>query len=188
VVRGVYNFFDTEKGYVPVGTNLGKKSILSIGGGYDTQGTYKAYGADFMIDLPIGGADPKGKDAFTLHLDYIRFDGGCGLNSTGTARLTNCLIPTLAKQDEVFSDVGYFFKAFNFQPFFRFEWDGFVDNIDQSKNQRRYGAGFNYYVSPANQNLKITAGYERVVPNTQPATAKIKNFNHWLVQFQVYYF
>ena len=32
VGRAVYNFWDTEKGYVPVGTNLGKKSILAIGG------------------------------------------------------------------------------------------------------------------------------------------------------------
>ncbi|HYR46800.1 MAG TPA: porin, partial [Thermoanaerobaculia bacterium] len=68
VGRLVYNFFDTEKGYVPVGTNLGKKKIVAIGGGYDTQGGftspatattpagkgYEAYGGDLMIDGPFG--------------------------------------------------------------------------------------------------------------------------------------
>lgn len=187
---GHYNFFDTEKGYVYVGTNLGKKRIVSIGGGFDTQSTYSSYGADMMVDWPIGGPpDPKGRDAITVHFDYIHFDGGCDLNAAGTARLTNCLIPTLAKQDEIFTDLGYFFKDLNLQPFVRFEWNGFVDDIDHARDQRRYGGGFNYYVSPANQNLKITAGYERIVPNTVGATTwKQKNTNHFLVQFQAYYF
>ncbi len=186
--RLVYNFFDTEKGYVPVGTNLGKRKILSIGGGYDTQSTYKAYGGDFMIDWPFGPGDAKtGRDAITAHADFIHFDGGCDLTSTG-ARATNCLLPTLIKQDELFTDFGYFCHALNLQPFVRFEWDGFVDDIDHGKNQRRYGGGFNYYVTPAAQQLKITIAYERIVPNTAPATAKTKNTNHFLVQFQIIYF
>jgi len=184
-----YNFLDTEKGYTYVGTNLGKKKILSIGGGFDTQGTYDSYGADFMLDLPLGAADPKGTSAFTIHGDYIHFDGGCGLNSTGTARLTNCLIPTLAPQDEVFSDAGFYFQPIQLQPFIRFEWNGFKDQIDHSKDTRRYGGGFNYYVSPSQQNLKVTAAIERIVPNVKPsATSKIKNTTQYLVQFQFYYF
>ena len=73
VGRIVYNVFDTEKGYVPVGTNLGKKKILAFGAGYDTQGGfttpatatlpkgkgYEAYGGDFMIDWPVGPGDAK---------------------------------------------------------------------------------------------------------------------------------
>src|SRR5262249_42705384 len=150
---GQYNFVDTEKGYVYVGTNLGKKKILSIGGGFDTQSTYNSYGADFMVDWPIGGpADPKGRDAVTAHVDYIHFNGGCDLNATGTARLTNCLIPTLPKQDELFTDIGYFCKALNLQPFIRFEWNGFADDIDHSKSQRRYAGGFNHYLSPSPAN------------------------------------
>jgi hypothetical protein len=184
-----YNFMDTEKGYTYVGTNLGRKRILSIGGGFDTQGTYDSWGADFMVDLPLGAPDPKGADAFTIHGDYIHFDGGCELNSTGTARLTNCLIPTLAPQDELFSDAGFFFKAINLQPFIRFEWNGFKDDIDHNKNQRRYGGGFNYYVSPAAQNMKITTAVERIVPNRPgAATWQVKNTWHYLVQFQFYYF
>jgi hypothetical protein len=187
--RVQYNFMDTERGYTYVGTNLGKKKILSIGGGFDTQSKYNSYGADFMADIPMGAADPKGANSFTLHGDYIHFDGGCDLNSTGTARLTNCLIPTLAPQDEFFTDAGFFFKDINLQPFVRFEYNGFKDNIDKTKNQRRYGGGFNYYVSPAAQNLKITTAVERIVPNRPgAATWKTKDTWHYLVQFQFYYF
>ena len=117
------------------------------------------------------------------------FDGGCGLNATGTARLTNCLIPSLAPQEEVFSDAGFYFQPIQLQPFIRFEWNGFKDQIDHSKDTRRYGGGFNYYVSPSQQNLKVTAAIERIVPNVKPSAAsKIKNTTQYLVQFQFYYF
>ncbi|MCA1581456.1 MAG: OprO/OprP family phosphate-selective porin [Acidobacteria bacterium] len=131
--RIVYNVFDTEKGYVPVGTNLGKKKILSAG-----------------------------------------------------ARAANCLIPTLFRQQELFTDVGFYFKPIELQPFIRFETENFKDTIDHGRNIRRYMGGFNYYV--AQQNMKITAAYERIVPGSQPATAKTKNSNHFVVQLQFYYF
>ena len=186
--RAVYNIFDTEKGYVPVGTNLGKKKIVAIGGAFDTQGSYSAYGGDLMVDWPIGPTDAaKGQNALTAHLDYIHFDGGCGLNATGTAHVTNCLLPTLFDQDEIFSDLGFYFVDLKLQPFFRFEWDGFKDNVDHSKSSRRYMTGFNYYV--AQQNLKITAAMERIVPNVRAAaTWKQKNTNHFVVQIQFDYF
>jgi hypothetical protein len=188
VGRIVYNFCDTEKGYVPVGTNLGRKKIIAIGGGYDTQSTYKGYGADLMLDLPFGPSDPAtGRDAFTYHFDYIHYDGGCGLNSAGTAHVTTCLLPTLLKQDEIFTDIGFYFHSIRLQPMAKFEWNGFVESIDHSKNSRRYGGGFNYYV--ANQNLKLTAAYERIVPNVVGAsTWKTKNTSHFIFQMQFFYF
>jgi hypothetical protein len=42
--------------------------------------------------------------------------------------------------------------------------------------------GFNYYVTPAAQNFKITAAWERIVPNTAPPTTVTKNTNHFVVQ------
>ncbi len=188
--RVVYNFLDPElKGYVPVGTWLGKKTILAIGGGVDTQGSYKAYGADFMIDLPFGPGDAKvGRDALTAHGDYIHFDGGCGLNAAGTAHVANCVIPTLFEQDEFFTDLGWFFHTINLQPFVRYEWDGFKEAIDKGRGSHRYGGGFNYYVTPAAQQMKITVGYERIVPKEAPATVKTKDTNHFLVQLQIVYF
>ena len=200
VGRVVYNVFDTEKGYVPVGTNLGKKKILAFGAGYDTQGGvtipatatvpkgdgYEAYGGDVMVDWPVGPGDAKtGRSAFTAHLDYIHYDGGCGVTTAGV-RASNCLLPTLFRQQELFTDVGFYFKPIELQPFFRFETENFKDAIDHGRNIRRYMAGFNYYV--AQQNMKITAAYERIVPASQPATAKVKNTNHIVVQLQFYYF
>jgi Phosphate-selective porin O and P len=188
VGRAVYNIFDTEKGYVPIGTNLGKKRILAFGGGFDTQGSYNAYGGDIMVDLPIGPTDAaRGQNAVTAHVDYIHYDGGCGLNATGTAHVTNCLLSTLFKQEELFTDLGFYFVDLKLQPFIRFEWDGFTKNIDHSKNSRRYMGGLNYYV--AQQNLKITAAWERIVPNVVgAATWQQKNTNHFVVQFQIFYF
>jgi hypothetical protein len=200
VGRVVYNVLDTEKGYVPVGTNLGKKAILAFGAGYDTQGGvtnastpvipsgdgYKAYGGDVMVDLPVGSGDMKdGKSAFTAHVDYIHYDGGCGVTAVNT-RATNCLIPALVPEEELFTDAGFYFKPLELQPFIRYETLLFKDAIDHGKNIRRYMGGFNYYV--AQQNMKITAAYERIVPASQPATAKIKNTNHFVVQLQFYYF
>ena len=202
VGRLVYNFFDTEKGYVPVGTNLGKKKILAIGGGYDTQGGFtspatattpagkgfEAYGGDFMIDWPFGPGDAKtGRDAVTAHVDYIHYDGGCRANAAGIVQ-SNCLIPGLQRQEEIFTDLGYFCHVINLQPFLRFEAREFKDTTQQSKNVRRYMGGLNYYVTPAAQNLKLTFAWEKIVPNTAPATVATKNTNHFVVQFQFYYF
>ena len=210
VGRVVYNFFDTEKGYVPVGTNLGKKRILAIGGGYDTQGGFtspatattpagkgwEGYGGDFMIDWPIGPTDAaKGQNAITAHVDYIHFDGGCRANAAGVVQ-ANCLIPGLPRQEEVFTDLGFYFVDFGLQPFLRFETRNFKDptpgaaglaSSGFTKNIRRYMGGVNYYI--AQQNLKITAAWEKIVPNVNtPATATTKNTNHFVVQFQFYYF
>ncbi|MCA1610484.1 MAG: OprO/OprP family phosphate-selective porin [Acidobacteria bacterium] len=96
------------------------------------------------------------------------------------------LIPTLFRQQELFTDVGFYFKPIELQPFIRFETENFKDTIDHGRNIRRYMGGFNYYV--AQQNMKITAAYERIVPGSQPATAKTKNSNHFVVQLQFYYF
>ena len=200
MARVVYNVFDTEKGYVPVGTNLGKKRILAFGGGYEHQGGidfpatattaegkgYTGYGGDIMLDWPVGPGDMKnGKSAITAHADYIHYDGGCGINPAGT-RATNCLLPTLLPEEELFTDLGFYFKPIELQPFVRYETLVFKDAIDHSKNIRRYMGGFNYYV--AQQNMKITAAFERIVPASAPATAKTKNTNHVVVQLQFYYF
>lgn len=202
VGRAVYNFLDTEKGYVPVGTNLGKKSIIAIGAGYDTQGGftqpatpttpegkgYSAYGADFMVDLPVGPGDAKsGRSAFTAHIDYIHYDGGCRPNAAGVVQ-TNCLISALPRQDEFFTDAGFYFHEIDLQPFMRYEELRFRDNSRVGGNIRRYMGGFNYYVTPGAQNMKITGAFERIVPRTAVAGATTKNTNHFVLQLQFYYY
>jgi len=187
VGRAVYNFYDTERGYVTVGTNLGKKKILSIGLAYDAQSTYQARAADFMIDWPVGPADAAdGRSAFTAHAEYIHFDGGCGLTPAGT-RAANCLIPSVAPQDEIFTDMGFYFVDWKVQPFLRYEQNTFADEIDRRNDSRRYMGGFNYYL--AQQSFKVAAAYERIVPKVAGSAAwKQKNTNHFVLQFQVFYF
>ena len=179
-----------------------KKKILAIGGGYDTQGGFtspatatlpagkgwEGYGGDFMIDWPFGPGDAKtGRDAITAHVDYIHYDGGCRANAAGIVQ-GNCLIPGLQRQEEIFTDLGYFCHTLNIQPFIRFEAREFKDATQQTKNVRRYMGGFNYYVTPAAQNLKITGAWEKIVPNTAASTVLTKNTNHFVIQFQFYYF
>jgi Phosphate-selective porin O and P len=66
-----YTFFDTESGFFTTGTYLGKKKVLTIGGGYDVQSDYKAFAGDVYFDRPLG---PAG--ALTVQGDLIHYDGG----------------------------------------------------------------------------------------------------------------
>jgi Phosphate-selective porin O and P len=169
-----YDFLDSEDGdsltskYVYAGTNRGLKKILAVGAWGDGQGDYKAYGGDIFFDAPL-----VGKDALTAEFDYSHFEGGNDF-------------PTLAKQDDVYAQVGWFFDAVKLQPFARYENLNFSNQSDKSKNQQRYMAGLNYYIY--GQNLKLTAAWERIIPKTQPVTAAIKNTNHFVVQIQALYF
>ena len=66
-----YAFLDTESGFFTTGTYLGKKKVLTIGGGYDVQSDYKAFAGDAFFDHPIGAAG-----AVTLQADGRIVDGG----------------------------------------------------------------------------------------------------------------
>jgi len=162
-----YNFFDPEVGYVYAGTNRGTKKILAVGAWGDGQGDYKAYGGDVFVDFPIM------KDAITAEFDYSHFEGGNDF-------------PTLAKQDDIFANAGWYFDVVKLQPFIRYERLYFSNTADIPKGQDRLGGGFNWYVF--GQNLKLSAFYEKIMPRTKPLTASIKDTNHFVVQLQVLYF
>ena len=140
-----------------------------------------------MVDWPVGPADGvNAQNAVTAHVDYIRFDGGCGLTAAG-ARATNCLLPNVPRQNEIFTDVGFYLVDWKLQPFLRFERNAFEDEIDRTANARRYMAGLNYYF--AQQNFKVAAAYERIVPKVAASsTSKQKNTSHFVIQFQIFYF
>lgn len=170
-----YDFFDPEKsgsasatnGYVYAGTWRGTKKVLAIGAWGDGQGAYKAYGGDFMFDWPIM------KDAITITGDYDHFEQ----NITDT---------TLPKQNDIYVDAGYYFDAIKLQPFVVYQKLNFSDEARKAGDQQRYGGGLNWYVSA--QNLKWSLYYQRIVPETQPITAKTKDTNEVTVQLQVLYF
>jgi hypothetical protein len=175
--RVQYDVFDTEKGYTYVGTNRGARSTLAIGGWGDFQGDYKAYGADVATDFPTVKSD-----AVTFEADYIWYDGGAQFQQI----VNGTPVSLLPRQSTFFSCAGYYFDAIKFQPFLRYERLDFHDDALASREQQRYGGGFNWYIF--GQNLKISVAYERIVPKIQPTTAIIKDTNHVVVQLQAYYF
>ena len=77
---------------------------------------------------------------------------------------------------------GYLFWNDRLEPFARYEFLNYAAPVNKVKEQKRFGGGFNYYVMA--QNFKITPYYERVMPQVQPTTAKIKDFNRFVVQIQ----
>ena len=175
--RVQYDFFDTEKGYTYVGTNRGTKKILAVGAWGDSQGDFKAYGGDVIADIPL-----HGHDAVTVEANSLHYDGGTQFFQVVSGVVT----PLLPREDSFFGHVAYYFDAAHLQPFLRYERLDFANQALRSRDQQRYGGGFNWYVF--GQNLKVSALYERIVPKVRPATAAIKDTHHFLVQLQAYYF
>jgi hypothetical protein len=159
-----YNFFETESGYVLGGTNLGKKKVLALSGGVDTQSTYSAYSANIFTTLPVG----KGGE-FAGQLQWVHADGGAW-------------VPTILRQNDYLAEVAFLIGESKLQPFAKWEQQSFSDTYDPSKNVTHWGAGFNYYV--AKQNFKITGQYQRHVPKS----AAIPATNQFTVQLQLFYF
>jgi hypothetical protein len=158
-----YNFLDTEVGPFYTGTYLGKKKILSIGVGYDTQSYYNAYAGDLFFDLPTGKAG-----AVTGQFDWVHWDG----EKTFTA---------LPQQNDFFGELGYFMAAAKVQPYLKYEKKTLALS-NNTKGEKRAQVGLNYYI--AGQNLKLTAAYTKVMPSNPPTPST----NQFTVQLQLFYF
>jgi hypothetical protein len=165
--RVMYEFFDSEKAYVYPGTYRGTKRVVAVGAVADTQGSYEGFGGDVFVDWPVG------RDAVTYEADYMHY--------SGWGKSYSASIP---EQETLWMDAGWYFQALELQPFARYEFLHYGDPANQGKEQERFGGGFNYYVM--GQNFKITPYYERIIPKVQPATAKQKDANRFVVQFQAF--
>jgi hypothetical protein len=171
-----YDVFDPEKGYFYTGTNRGLRRILALGAWGDTQGDFRAGGADVFADIPVG------RNAVTAEADYFYYDGGRQF----TQVVGGVAVPLLPKEDALYAQAGYYFGAIALQPFLRYEQLRFREERFRNGDQRRYSGGANWYV--AGQNLKVTPFYERVAPSAAPAGLPIKDTNHFGVQLQFFYF
>ncbi|HXO41586.1 MAG TPA: porin [Thermoanaerobaculia bacterium] len=158
-----YDFLETERGYVYAGTNLGKKNIFALSGGYDGQAGYHAYSADAFTNLKVGAGDEFGGQFQWTHYD--------GEHS----------IITLPRQNDYLVELAYFISAAKFQPFGKWEKQSFSAGDMQKNDVTRWGAGAHYYVY--GQNLKLSAQYLRIIPKSP-----IKDTNEFTVAMQVYYF
>jgi len=158
-----YDFWEKERGYVYAGTNLGKRKILAVAGGYDKQETYKAYSGDFTLQVPMAGNE------FAVESLLSHYDGGT-------------FIKTLPNQNDLVVDAAYYLAPAKFQPYVKFEKQDFKTTINAATtDQTRYGFGANYYVY--GQNLKITGQLLHIVPKNHA----IHSTNEASVQFQIFY-
>jgi hypothetical protein len=158
-----YDFFDTERGYVFPGTNLGKRKILALSGGYDGQSNYHSYSGNLFWNLPDAAKDELGGQ-----VQWCHFDG-------------NTFIPTLPRQNDYLAELAYYISAAKFQPFGKWEQQKFVADSQKKNDVTRWGGGFHYYVY--GQNLKLSAQYLRIMPR-----APIKDTNEFTLAMQVWYF
>lgn len=147
VGRVQYNFFDREVYNLPayVASNFGTKKILAVGVGYDTQKDYEGVTADVFADIPVPFGSVVGIAT------YQRLDGGT-------------FLPTALQEQDTFSaDAGLYFKGSKVGPWARYEQRSYAEP-NGSRDEKRFVAGLNYYVSGNNLNLK--AGWGRVSPKT----------------------
>ena len=157
-----YNFFDVEVGPFYTGTYLGKKKILEIGVGMDTQQDYRATSGDIFFDYPVGGGN-----GVTLQFDYINYDGGK-------------TFATLPKQNDSFLEGGFYISSIKIMQFLRYEKQSYSKSADEPKNQTRVQGGLAYY--PYGYNFNIKAGYTRITPKVGKET------NEATMQLQMFYF
>jgi hypothetical protein len=159
-----YDFFEKERGYVYAGTNRGTKKVVAVSSGYDAQRDYKAYSASLHATIPVNG-----KDEFAVLAQGVHYDGGKFLTS-------------LPRQNDYLAEFGYYYAPLKIQPFGKYEKQKFTLPVTPAKDQKRYGLGFNYYVS--GQNLKVTGQ----VTNVKPANNALHATNEYTVQMQVWYY
>ncbi|HUK12819.1 MAG TPA: hypothetical protein VLW17_05910, partial [Thermoanaerobaculaceae bacterium] len=157
-----YDFWDKETGYVFAGTNLGKRKILALSGGYQTQNSYRAYSGDLFTNLPVNAGDE-----FAGQVQWTHYDG-----QTFLAGVPN--------QNNYLAELGYYVAAAKVQPFAKYESQKFVDAAKQINDVNRWGVGFNYYIH--GQNLKLTGQYLRV----QPKNNAVKETNEGTIQLQMF--
>jgi phosphate-selective porin O/P len=155
-----YAFLDTESGFFTTGTYLGKKKVLTIGGGYDVQSDYKAFSGDAFFDRPIGAAG-----AVTLQADLIHFDGGRTF--------------ALPRQDDLLVEGGYLFTKARVMPWVKLETQR-LSAAGSAGDQNRYQGGLSYF--HLGQNVNIKAGYGVIDPKVG------KNLHLFTVQLQIFYF
>ena len=141
VGRVVAYVFEPETGFFYTGTSLGAKKILALGFSGDGQETYRSYGGDIFMDLPI----PNG-DGLTLQGDYIYYDG-------------NDTFQQLPVQNTWLAEAGYYNKAARLGPFVQIGVQDFADPDLHDEN--RYQGGLAYWALGHRFNLK--AGYTQIV-------------------------
>jgi hypothetical protein len=159
------NLLDAEPGFFYAGTYLGKKRILSLGASYDFQGTYKYYGLDGFLDMPVGPG------VVTAQVNYAQWD-------PGSTPLVN-----VAKQHAIMSEGGFKLAGIPVAIIARFEQDTIAATATAAAiTESRYGGGLALFAFGHTSNLK--AFFMKV----HEGSAAFHDYNQGVVQWQVYFF
>ncbi len=160
-----YEFFEPEKGYVVLGTYLGKKKVLNVSVGSDNQDNYHLYSINGFTALPVNGGDEIAAQYSFQHIDGEDF------------------LTSLARQNTHFGEIGYYIHNVKTGPFVKYEQQTFSDPAQTVNDQKRYGGGFNFYPH-GKQDIKLSFQFLRIVPDkvTTPCA------NEFTTQLQVFLF
>lgn len=189
VGRLVYNFLDADKNYYYSGTNLGNGKTISLGAGFDAQGSYSNVGADLFIDMPVGSPG-----SVTLSTAFSYMTGGTSLTAT------NSFAQLIPKQTTQLLELGYYFKDVKLQPYIRYENQSInaEDNqvtagMDKSTFNKLnsgsvFGGGLNYFFNGYGTNLRLSyTSFTKGVMNTSGEVDK-KSFGQIWLQLQFFIF
>ncbi len=159
VGRVQYNFFDKEVYNLPAyaGANLGSKKILAVGGAFDAQMEYRGFTADVFADIPRPFGSIIGMAA------WQSLDG-------------DTTVTSLPKSTIVQLEAGAYLKRLKIGPAFRYEQRSFSKN--SAKNEKRWSAGFSYFIKGNNAKIKVLYG------RTLFEDAKVKDANQCAVILQ----
>jgi hypothetical protein len=154
------NLLDPEPGFFYAGTYLGAKKILSVGGSFDIQSSYRYFAGDTLIDLPLGPG------VFTTQVNVAHWDG-------------HTFIPGLPKQTAVMGEIGYNFAigGCGLSPIFEGQhlW------VTNAPDQTRLGGGLAFWPYGHNSNVKLF--YTNLSIQNAPRT-----INQINLQWQLYFF
>jgi hypothetical protein len=153
------NLLDPETGFFYAGTYLGTKSILSVGGSFDLQDSYKYFAGDVFADLPLG---PAG--VVTAQVNVGHWDG-------------DTFIPTLVKQTAVMGEAGFLIGGIGLSPIIRAEhlW------VTNANDTTRLGGGLAFWPYGHNTNLKLF--YTNIkVENAMRSVSQVN------LQWQLYFY
>jgi Phosphate-selective porin O and P len=160
VGRAQVQLLDPEpQGFFYAGTYLGARRVAAVGVAFDTQGHYEAYDADLFVEYPVANG------AITTQLAYHRIDG-------------DTTFPTLAKQDVVLLELGYYLRPLKVTPVFQFTTRDIANA--PAGDETRWSVGLNYWVARHNANVK--GAYTRIDPRGLPEQ------NQFTIQLQFFYF
>ena len=157
--RLMYQFGTPQVGLFYRGTSLGKTKTVALGGYFDIQEDYNAYGADVFFDLPVG------TNGFSGQVDFQTVDG-------------DVFLASLPEQDDLLVEAGYYIASAKLFPFVQYAAQNFdaASRVDEEK----YTIGLGYMVTGHNNNVKVT--YSKIKPDVGDER------DQFVVQWQVFQF